>query len=651
MERVITQKELSSIGHLNFDGFEMDLGKPQIIWAPNGVGKSSIYRVLEESGLDRAQFIACDGMREEFVRGAKRNLIIGSHIEEIEELELSREKIVESCGVSDGIKRFSLTNKNNIKAVLPSFPSLKTDQVGDILAADTESAALLASRIGENGVFFVSHLAQLKDCHEVAEDVERLKESYLQSALKHLRRCVGDDARDCPVCGNRSERSIASLLDERLAELQHIGKLLSRDFAESNIANKDMSLEDIEKELAVLCEVAADTRVANEESLLAYCISGGDATKLDHIKDSADALSVIEAQLKAAKEKRNAFYARLKACADEIKGVIALKFGVADKDISFDDDLCQLNVKLPRNASEYSTGEITLMLLTVHLNEFRASDAELLILDDPITSFDAANQYVIMFDLIRLVKDEGKCVIVLTHNTNCVNIADSQHATAFRYANLDRSSTNVQMLPLGIARSNPDRHRYLCFESLCETVERNGCRPYTTYVKYLKAVSAREEKMDPQLHSVFHYNGPSGSVTFEGESLDNDFMVSLIDNFDVKDITDGTFAERCVSKAVLLTALRVWVEKQIFDCHGCDPQYLSQERTTLQQKIEYAFPREGNGPWSGSPKVTRGYLMGKKVMLNQASHEAAQPIPFEYALNLSILDVENTIQDIKSVFL
>ena len=43
--------------------------------------------------------------------------------------------------------------------------------------------------------------------------------------------------------------------------------------------------------------------------------------------------------------------------------------------------------------------------------------------------------------------------------------------------------------------------------------------------------------------------------------------------------------------------------------------------------------------------------MGKKVMLNQASHEAAQPIPFEYALNLSILDVENTIQDIKSVFL
>lgn len=647
MERVITQEDLTSIAHLNFDSFQMDLSKPQIIWAPNGVGKSSIYRVLEELGLERAQFIACDDMREEFVRGTKRNLLIGSHLEDIERIEANIKRVVDSCEINDGIKLFALTNKNSIKAVLPNFPDLKKDQVGDILAADTENATLLASRVEDNGVFFISHLAQLRDCREIVEDVKQLKESYLRSALKSLRRCVNDDVHVCPVCGSRSGSSIVSLLDKRLEELQHIEKILSKDLAESK---EGMTLDDVEKTLTALCEVAADAQIANEKAILAYCISGGDIAKLERIRDSAKTLGDLDAQLRSAKEKRNAFYAKLKACADEIKGVIAMKFGVDDKDISFDDDLCRLNIKLPRNANEYSTGEITLMLLTVHLNEFRASDANLLVLDDPITSFDSANQYVIMFDLIRLVQDEGKCVIVLTHNTNCINIADSQHASVFRYANLDRSSNNVQMLPLDIARSNSGRHRYLCFDSLCETVEKEGRRPYTTYVKYLKAVSAREDEADPKLHSVFHYNDSSGLVAYEGEYLTNDFMVSLIDGFDVETITGGAFAERCISKAILLTALRVWVEKQIFDLHGHDSRYLSKERTTLQEKIDYAFPRKGGGPWSGSPKVTRGYLMGKKVMLNQASHEAAQSIPFEYALNLSILDIEKTIQDVKAAF-
>lgn len=646
MERTITQTDLEAIDHLVFDGFKMDLASPQIVWAPNGVGKSSIYRALKDMGLERTRFIACDDMRSEFVRGTKRNLLIGSHIEEIEELEAKKNSVVGACAIGDGIKYFNLTNKEKIKAVLPSFPDLKKDLAGDILAADTENAALLASRVGDNGVFFVSHLTQLRDCSEIAEDVSHLKESYLHASLESLRRCVDEDAHDCPVCGSRSERPIALLLDERLEKLQQIEKSLSKDLAASN---KSMTVEEIEKTLTDLCKVAADAQISSERAILAYCISGGDAKKIECVKASAKTICDLDAQLKSAKEKRDTFYRKLKDSEDEIKGIIEMKFDVPDKDISFDDDLCRLHVKLPRNADEYSTGEITLMLLTVHLNEFRASDAELLILDDPITSFDAANQYVIMFDLIRLVQDEGKCVVVLTHNTNCINIADSQHAGAFRYAYLDRSSKSVQLLKLNVARDNPEQHRYLCFGSLREAVERGKRQPYVMYSKYLEAARAREVA-NPKLHDVFHYNGSSGLVPYGEDSLSNDFLVSLIECFDVEDIVSGTFAERCISKAVLLTALRVWVEKQIFDRHGCDPQYCSKERITLQDKVDYAFPKKGNSPWGGSQKVTRGYLMGKKVMLNQASHEAAQSVPFEYALNLSILDVEKTIQDVKMAF-
>ena len=71
-------------------------------------------------------------------------------------------------------------------------------------------------------------------------------------------------------------------------------------------------------------------------------------------------------------------------------------------------------------------------------------------------------------------------------------------------------------------------------------------------------------------------------------------------------------------------------------------------RKQFGDKIKYIF---NSNRWNGSDKVTREYLMSKKVMLNQHIHQQSQIMPFYYSLNLTFDDIANEIIDIKNHFL
>lgn len=73
---------------------------------------------------------------------------------------------------------------------------------------------------------------------------------------------------------------------------------------------------------------------------------------------------------------------------------------------------------------------------------------------------------------------------------------------------------------------------------------------------------------------------------------------------------------------------------------------------TLGEKINVMFDRNG----SPKPGITvpstfvRDRLMSKKAMLNECVHYDSQVMPFAYAANLSLDDVESEIISIKHLF-
>jgi hypothetical protein len=74
------------------------------------------------------------------------------------------------------------------------------------------------------------------------------------------------------------------------------------------------------------------------------------------------------------------------------------------------------------------------------------------------------------------------------------------------------------------------------------------------------------------------------------------------------------------------------------------------ESKELQKKFTIFFNKKNSDKIKIPDKVNEDSLKSMKVLLNQAIHYESQIMPFAYAINLSISDVNNEIKALKSYF-
>lgn len=142
---------------------------------------------------------------------------------------------------------------------------------------------------------------------------------------------------------------------------------------------------------------------------------------------------------------------------------------------------------------------------------------------------------------------------------------------------------------------------------------------------------------------VFHYDELCENYDDAFEFYTNEDLVKLIDVFE--DFKVENFEENTINKILYFTALRVWIEKQFYMDRPNDKTL--KNKKTIGDKIDYMF----SGNWGGSDKVTREYLMSKKVMLNHHLHPESQREPFYYILNMTFKNIKDEILDIKNHFM
>lgn len=111
------------VNHLDLSRVTIDFGKSQIIWAPNGVGKTSLYNALQQGQLDSASFTEFNNNRAEFVKSAKDTLRIGAHVQQLDELQERRKHLLDDCDMQRNLKDVGLTAARQIKETFPSYPN------------------------------------------------------------------------------------------------------------------------------------------------------------------------------------------------------------------------------------------------------------------------------------------------------------------------------------------------------------------------------------------------------------------------------------------------------------------------------------------------------------------------------------------------
>lgn len=655
MAKTLTNKDFG-VDYLDFSQVKIDFSKPQIIWAPNGVGKTSLYKGLQQGQLPTASFAEFNNNRPGFVKDAKDTLRIGASVRRLDTLQSSREQLLNDCGIQRNLKDVGLTAAGPIKKTFPTHPNCKKDHAGNLSCFSADAAKRLCDTIPErDAAFFVTNWQDLATAKSLKDDFESLKSRMVSDVTSQLLKWIDEDTTICPVCGAEKTEPIAIIIRAKRAELAEKESQLTADYAK---IHTEQSAEEIRIGLQRLCTLAGSADV-DEGAVFSFAICGGRKDAIEPLNNAKEKLATLDKEIRQLANTKKRFYENIRKREDEITNLLQVKFELGPNAISFDDASDELLVKLPRELDKFSTGEIDLMVALVSINEFRASDSDVLVLDDPITSFDMSNQYTVLFDLVSLVEESKmdghvKSIVILTHNTNCINIAESQRPALFNYFALDRWSDGLRLNPIKLKKDST--RRYLCQSTLLWsakndfTVRPNGLS-LGLEKAYIAAACEREGGRS-DLHKVFHYDAPGATGTYNGQSLSNDQLIDLIDSIPA-DILIGkdNFIESCLDKELIMIALRIWIEKQFYDHMAGDAHYQAETSgKSISEKINYIFPKDRSSRWHGPATITRSYLMSKKVMLNQASHENAQPVPFEYALGLSSHEIQKIIEDIKKHF-
>ncbi|MDD3923304.1 MAG: hypothetical protein PHY39_07250, partial [Endomicrobiaceae bacterium] len=225
----------------------------------------------------------------------------------------------------------------------------------------------------------------------------------------------------------------------------------------------------------------------NEVAEIILC----DASNDNRIKiiENLKQINIKNVQIKELEEKLEVYYNNIKKEEKDIKLYFENKFDI--ENLVFDDEKKSINITFKRNIETYSEGEIHLIILLFKLYEFKINDNNVLIIDDPLTSYDLINQYKTLFEIVNTASDDKK-ILIFTHNIEMINIINSQNSSVFEYQYIEKYKDKLYINNIDLNSTGS----ILSLNNLLN-LDKN---------KYLKLLIEREKEEHEEYHQVFHYD-------------------------------------------------------------------------------------------------------------------------------------------------
>lgn len=622
------------IDYMNFDSdFNITLNdKIKIILGPNGTGKTTLYLNIKARHHDYS-YIDYNDVKQSVI-ASKNKIVIGASILKLNEKIDKKNRLINEINVKDNLAKFNITSQASAKMISNNLELLRKDQERAILEFSVDKLEPLFSFLNEDINFIKDNFKEIKTIERVETNLESLKDAYRKHILEEAEQFLSNDEKICPICGIENNKPIKEIIKEELLKISNIKDLVVKKYQELNSNLKPTEVLD---KVNNIVDIIRNEKIGINE-IINYLICGGSKEKADLIINNKKLIDVLNKDISELEQKKEEFYNNLKRKNDSLTNAFKFQFDVKTTDIRYNDTEKSIEIILPRKVEQYSTGEINLMTFLVCMFEFVASDKNCLVIDDPLSSYDIPNQYKIIYE-IAASKNIDKQILVFTHNINTLNIANTQHNGLFIYNVLDKRKNTIYLNTIDYAT----RDNIISIENLLKKLEESSFNK--KYIELLVNKDTWDDscKNEYENHLIFHFDEPF-SKRINGYDYDNNYLVSLIDNFDQNCFNNVDFIENTANKIIYTAALRIWIEKQFYEISNNDQSLHGKE---FGQKINYMF--EGDR-WSGPSLVTKEYLMSKKVMLNQHIHQKSQEMPFYFALNLSLDDVAKEIIDIKDHF-
>lgn len=626
MMKIKLSELLEGIDYINVNNaIEFDTNKNFVVFGSNGIGKTTIYHQLKNKYKD-FDYLDYDETKDIFKKN-KKKIEISLGINKLEELLIQITQYNEILSIQSRLKQKNISSKAKAQEVSSNLAKkYASKQFSKIEITEKEYKEIKS--IDKYIKFILSNFESLKKTNDLSKELELVDQNYLKKVLSILEPKINEETKVCPVCGSKV-LDLKTLINKKIRELSSIKNECLKKFVKE-FDMKDSSLKtEFEKIINTVNEL-------DENKLIDYFIIDGSFDTIKTINEAFAAKKRIQDVYEKCLKKQEDLFNSLLVQKEVYTAYLENNFNA---NVNFNSDKKLITIVFNRNVETFSTGEINLIMFITKLFSFLGSEKQLLVIDDPISSYDLVNQYHIVFHLCKIIMSSNKHVIVFTHNPDVINVINSQNDSAYQYYFFDK--VNGQIIMNTLPSNMNKQANVLSISNLIKdiSIESN---------KYLSLMMERDDE-DPsdKLSGVLHYD--DGIVTLGIESGEyvgctNQYFINYIENEGyIRDLQDTDFVNLCRSKIILLTAIRIWVEFKLQEL-SCVKLY-----GLYANKVNNFFKRN-NDIQQNYPNLIKEKLMNKKVMLNQNCHINSQIQPFYYALSVKLDDIKREIEEIKIMF-
>lgn len=600
--------------------------RSSIYLGPNGIGKTTTYKVIKEKH-PLLGFFSYDDCKERILK-EKNKLKISIRTTDIDRLKLEKQELIDSLDLkTKAFKKHDITSATKAAEYSNYCKEAYNENENGLLGFDSANLeALLKYESEIKKKFILQNSKDLCNLKLQGDELNQIRDKYILDSIELLEKAIDSNDTICPVCGYNHEKSILEIYKIRKKAFENnLNKLIDK-YRTITKETKDNVYNDILEMMNFTCNNNIDDIVSTN-----YILIGNNIDNIAKLIDVKNKIKKINEKIKMLEVERENFFNNLYSNWDKIKPILSKAFKEDKITISINNVEKTIVLNLKRDAKTYSTGELNYIVFLLNILEFEYSNKSTIILDDPLSSFDIKRQYEIAFDIISRLINNNKNVIIFTHNINLVNIINSQYPSIFEYKTIDMIDNVLKIYDINL----PKKESILNIENLLSEIPKTN-----KYKKWLKLLIEKDLWDDDcEYHKVFHYDE---TYTCPLNDCSNDDLVKMIDEFDGK-FKGATFEELSLEKIIYLTALRVWIEKQMKD--NFKGSFLGINQLFL--KINHYFNHKDM--WINNLDIEREDLMRKKVLLNQNNHYKSQIIPFHYALSISCDDMANELLELKEI--
>ena len=298
-----------------------------------------------------------------------------------------------------------------------------------------------------------------------------------------------------------------------------------------------------------------------------------------------------------------------------------------------------------------SSGEQNFLSLTFEFLKAKNSDKPIIILDDPISSFDSIYKNKIAYAIVKILQNKKR--VILTHNVDLLRLLDGQFKKCFRLFLFNNTENEENGF---IALNSDERDMLINLDELLKTFREKIYEHIkdvelflSSLIPFMRGYSTiiNDNDIKENLTQLMHgYKTNTVDIAEcyiklfgnKNNIIPNNYKVNVDDilnkTVDGKEIVDKEkypLLNRTLVHSFTYLFLRLLIEKKLVSKYNIDTESKSGARQ-LGQIISKAFPENSK---NSDDIKNRVFLTTKKTLLNEFNHFEGNMSIFQPAIDIT----------------